>query len=98
MTKKELNLIRRAAYDAWCATSDAQEFLCSSYEHCSCWRISEGQQQALVTTYYDAQINDETLKAYGFSCQANVRRLFEVNRKTKALIPCGWEPWAGEST
>lgn len=90
MTKKELNTIRTGAYTAWIATEDGQRFIESPYACCKCWRISEGEKRELWITYHDTQINAETLRQKGFSKHADVCYLFEVNRKTKTLTPCGW--------
>lgn len=92
MTKRDLNVIRHAAYIEWEKTADGQELLKTAYEHFNGWEISEGQNRGFLTTVFDTQINNETLKAMGFSPEANIKLLFEVDRKTKTLTPasCWW--------
>lgn len=67
MTKKGLNALRSAMYSQWITTPDGKSFIASQQDHCKCWRISEGEKRMLVITYYDSQINKESLSANGFT-------------------------------
>lgn len=89
MTKKELSAIRHAAYLTWCETEDAKELLKTSYEHFRCWRIIEGEKRTLFHTVFNTQVNKETIRNMGFSDNAAISLLFEVDRKTKTLTPAG---------
>lgn len=90
MTKKEMNAIRHAAYVEWTETDEGKELLKTSYEHFRGWRIIEGEMRKILVTMHDTQVNDQTLKALGFTTAASVRKIFEIDRKSKTLTPTGW--------
>lgn len=90
MTRKELNAICASAYAEWITTEDGKEFLASPHDHCRGWEISEGAKRAFVTTYFDTQMNKVLIEKNGFSEDAEVKCLFQANRKTKTLTPAAW--------
>ena len=90
MTKKEMNAIRHAAYVEWTNTDEGKELLKTSYEHFEGWRIDEGDARKVLVTMFSTQVNDQTLAAMGFTPAADVRKIFEINRKSKTLTPTGW--------
>lgn len=90
MTKKELNKIRSAAFEAFVETESGKKFLLAPEIQCKCWRIAEGEKRTLFITYHDTQLNKESLKAHGYSTDAVVSLLFVADKQTKTLTPTGW--------
>lgn len=90
MTKKEMNAIRSAAYKAWAETDEGTELLKTSYEYFKGWKITEGETRKILVTMFDTQVNDQTLMAMGFTPVADVKKIFEIDRKSKTLTPTGW--------
>lgn len=95
MTRKELNVIRHAAYMAWAETSDAKDLFNGSREYFACWKVTEHIAGQFLTkhviTECDSQINNETLKSMGFTPDAKCKKIFEVDRKSRTLTPAGWD-------
>lgn len=84
MTKKELNTIKRAAYDAWTAIPENTELI-NIASQVTCWKVEEGSHIELIQTTADSQMNSSLLEEHHFTGSENIKKLFVANRKTKCL-------------
>lgn len=86
MTKKELNAIKTAAYEAWAQGDDAKKLLSTTnYTMFPVYEISEESKVERVTLALDSQMNYQLLENHGFTKEARVTLLFTANRNTKTL-------------
>lgn len=92
-TKKQLNRVQAAAYQAFKAEFPNEEFKSLFPPHrdwCNVYRISDkpeaGTNVKLVTVQYRTQINDESLRKWGFNPDSvKIEHLFIADRKCKIL-------------
>lgn len=88
MNKKALNKIKAAAFKEFKAEYTEEEFKAlfeSGKSILTAWRITEGTHTEIILTQHDTQINWNTLKNNGFTAEAEVEKIFYVDRQTKTL-------------
>lgn len=82
MTVKEFNAIGRATYEAAVKIPEVAERIASDGQ-VMIYSIREGQKRAIWCVTRASQINHETLRADGFTDNADVDRMMWVIRQTK---------------
>lgn len=87
MTKKQLNKIKSDAFKSFKSDYTEEEFnnLFCGTNLITVWRVEGDAQRKLIITQYDTQMNMNCLKNYGFTEDAEVEKLFIVDRQRKVL-------------
>lgn len=89
--KKELFNIQSLAYDNFMETKTDEEKqdLFLTGDTATFYKVSDSKKTEIHNFDYETQINSNALNNLGFEEDANINKLFEVNRKTKQFITFG---------
>lgn len=82
MKVKELNELRRKIFDELIKIEDVKEAL-KNVTQVYIYDISEGEKHIVETFTYETQVNLNYLKEHGFTANANISKIFTVNKQTK---------------